>query len=307
MSCSSVMVASSFCRSVTVACFSFSRRAASSSICTSLPRFDCATAKNSCCRTSAASASAALSTSVPPPSAAILASMRFSRASFRASFFCRSSYAMCSRSSDASEERSSSSLSASGARASGPSPTSLSSSSWLGLALPRPFHPPPALAATGETDLGSWAEGPTPCDSMIIFPIGEAYLPTRAACAACTLSRFCAAFFLPTPMKSARLASSSVNPASRSISMSRKPRWRKARDEESAASASARACSCDATRVRSPSTCVAKRSFSARVCSTRLSRSSAPSAERVPTLACASSEAMMFSACTTLSTSSSPC
>ena len=64
---------------------------------------------------------------------------------------------------------------------------------------------------------------------------------------------------MPTPMKSARLASSSVNPASRSISMSRKPRWRKARDEESAASASARACSCEATRVRSPSTCAAKR------------------------------------------------
>ena len=35
---------------------------------TSLPRFDCATAKNSCCRTSAASASAALSMKVPPPS-----------------------------------------------------------------------------------------------------------------------------------------------------------------------------------------------------------------------------------------------
>ena len=32
------------------------------------------------------------------------------------------------------------------------------------------------------------------CDSMIILPIGEAYLPTRAACAACTLSRFCAAW-----------------------------------------------------------------------------------------------------------------
>eukprot|EP00964_Phaeocystis_antarctica_P142313 scaffold107566_cov69-Phaeocystis_antarctica.AAC.3 len=29
---------------------------------------------------------------------------------------------------------------------------------------------------------------------MIILPIGEAYLPTRAACAACTLSRFCAAW-----------------------------------------------------------------------------------------------------------------
>ena len=33
-----------------------------------MPRFDCATAKNSCCRTSAASASAALSMNVPPPS-----------------------------------------------------------------------------------------------------------------------------------------------------------------------------------------------------------------------------------------------
>ena len=101
ISCSSRTVASSCARSAAVVVCSLSTCAESSSIWTSLPRFDCAIEKNSSRRTSAASASAAPAKPavLPPPatspdSLAIFESIRFSRCSLPASRACSSSYPM---------------------------------------------------------------------------------------------------------------------------------------------------------------------------------------------------------------------
>ena len=76
-------------------------------------------------------------------------------------------------------------------------------------------------------------------------------------------------------MKSSRFDSSSVNPASSSISMSWKPRPRKAAELLTAAAVSARSPCWRSIFAFRSTICVSKSSFSARVCSSRLSSSSA--------------------------------